>query len=84
MLAGNVDRLREPEVRPVFVVVANVFGHESLPMPFVEDDHVFQQISPATSTPTLSNPVLPRTAKGSAGWLAPHVTHNRNHIESKF
>jgi hypothetical protein len=32
--------LREPEVRPVLVVVANVFGHESLQMPFVEDDYV--------------------------------------------
>src|SRR5260370_27715014 len=76
--------LPEPEMGPVRMVVANVFAHESLEMPFVEDDHVFQQISSATSNPTLSDTVLPRTAKGSAGWLTPHVPHNRNHIDSKF
>jgi hypothetical protein len=70
-------------VRPVLVVVANVFAHESLQMPFIEDDHLFEEISSATSNPTLRNTVLPRTAKGSASWLAPDVPHNRNHIDSK-
>src|ERR1700722_9141456 len=53
-------------------------------MPLIQDDHVIQQIAPATSNPALRHTVLPRTAKGSSGWLASHVPHSRNHIGSKL
>ncbi len=33
--------LGQPEVCPVLMVVANVFAHESLQMPLIEDEHVF-------------------------------------------
>src|SRR6266851_3724723 len=76
--------LGEPEVRPILVVIAHVLSHQPLQMSLIQDDHVIQQISPATSNPTLSNTVLPRAAKCSAGWLAPHVPHHRNYIDSKL
>jgi hypothetical protein len=50
----------------------------------MQDDHVVQQVAPATSNPALRNTVLPWTAKGSAGWLASHLPHSRNHIGSKL
>src|SRR5882672_7764087 len=76
--------LRETQVRSIIVVVAHVFCHESLQMPFVQDDYVVKQVSSATSNPALGNTVLPRTAKGSADGLASDVPHCRNHIGSKL
>jgi hypothetical protein len=76
--------LRETQMRSVLVVVAHVFCHESLQMPLIQDDHVVKQIASATSHPALSNTVLPRTAKGSAGWLASDAPHSRNHIRSEL
>src|SRR6516225_2643459 len=53
-------------------------------MPLIQDYHVVQQVASATSHPTLSNTVLPRTLKGRASWLAPHLLHSRNHIGAKL
>src|SRR5215468_6586397 len=64
---------REPQVRPVLVVVAHIIGQQALQMPLVEHDHVIQQVSAAAPHPTLGHPVLPRTAKGSAHRLAAHA-----------
>src|SRR5215470_42934 len=64
---------REPQVRPVLVVVAHIIGHQALQMPLVEHDHVIQQVSATAPHPTLCNTVLPRTAKGSAHRLATHA-----------
>ena len=76
--------LRETQVRSILVVVADVFCHESLQMPFVQDDYVVKQVSSTTSNPALGNTVLPRTAKGKAGWLASDVPYRRNHIGSEL
>jgi hypothetical protein len=54
---------------PILVVVAHILSHQPLQMPLIHDDHMVQQVSSATSYPTLSNTVLPRTAKSSAHWL---------------
>src|SRR5437588_7835857 len=61
--------LGEPEMSPVLMVVEQVERHQSFEMPLIQDDHVVQQIASATSRPTFSNTVLPRTAKGRARWL---------------
>jgi hypothetical protein len=53
-------------------------------MPFVQDDHVIQQVASAASHPTLGNTVLPRTAKCRAHGLASHVFRGRNYIIAKF
>ena len=71
---------RESEVRPIFMVVANILGHQPLEVLLIQDDHVVQQVASTTSNPALSNTVLPRTAKASAGWLASDVPYHRHHI----
>ena len=76
--------LRETQMRPVLVVVAHILRHQPLQMPLIQDDHVVQQVSSAAPHPTLSNPVLPRAAKGSACWVASHFLHRRHHIATKF
>jgi hypothetical protein len=45
---------------------------------------VVQQVAPATSNPELRNTVLLWTAKRSAGGLASHLPHSRNHIGAKL
>src|SRR5215472_3047657 len=77
--------LRQSKMNPVLMVVEQVVGRqESFEMPLIQDDHVVQQVASATSHPTLSNAVLPRTAKGRASWLASHASHGRNHIGAKL
>src|SRR5271169_5240819 len=76
--------LTEPEMSPVFVVVEQIQRHQPFQMPLIQDDHVVKQVAPTTSNPALRNPVLPWTAKGSAGGLASHLPHSRNHIGSKL
>ena len=60
--------LRESEMRPVLVIIAQVGRHQPFEMPLIQDDHVFQQVASATSHPALRNTVLPRTAKGRSSW----------------
>ena len=61
--------LVQREVCPVIVVVTHVLSHHSLEMPFVEHDHMIEQVSPAIVDEALSDPILPRTAEaGSLGF----------------
>src|SRR5271167_2071752 len=76
--------LRESKMSPVLMVVEQVGKHQPFEMPLIQNDHVIQQVASATSHPAFSNTVLPRTAKGRAGWLASHPPHSRNHIGSKL
>src|SRR5271166_2694131 len=76
--------LCEPKMRTVLMVVEQVGRHQPFEMPLIQDDHVVQQVASATSHPALRNSVLPRTAKGSASWLASHLPHSRNHLGSKL
>jgi len=71
-------------MRPVLVIVVQVRRHQPFEMPLIQDNHVVQQVASGTSHPALSDTVLPRTAKGRANWLAPHVPHSRNDIGAKL
>jgi hypothetical protein len=55
--------LLQPEVCPVLVVVADVFPHQALQMPFVYYDDMIQQVPPAVADEALGDPILPRAAK---------------------
>jgi hypothetical protein len=44
--------LRQPEVRSVIVVVVDVLNQEALEMPFVQGNHVVEQIPTATPNST--------------------------------
>lgn len=73
--------LGQPQMGSVFVVVADVFAHESLQMPFTEHDHMIEQVTAAAPHPALRDSVLPRTAKRpavKAGWLNGTLTNHRN------
>jgi hypothetical protein len=76
--------LRESQVRPIFMVIAHILGQQPLEVLLVQDDHVIQQVSTATSDPALGDTVLPWAAKGSAGGLASQVSYCRNHIRSEL
>ena len=41
--------LRESKMRPVLMVIEQVRRHQSFEMPLIQDDHVVQQVSSATS-----------------------------------
>jgi hypothetical protein len=76
--------LRQSKMCPVLMVVKQVRRHQPFEMALIQDDHVIQQVASTTSHPALSNTVLPRTAKGSASWLASNLPHSRNHIGAKL
>jgi hypothetical protein len=76
--------LRQSEVGPIFMVIAHILGQEPLEVLLIQDDHVVEQVSSATSDPSLRQAVLPRTAKGSAGGAASQASHRRNYIGSEL
>ncbi len=61
--------LRESEVRPVVVVVADVFGHEALEVTLVEDDDMIKQVSAAAADEALGYAILPGAAEACPLWL---------------
>ena len=52
--------LPESQMRPVLMIVADIFGEQSLQMVFVHRDNVIQQVMAATLDPALRDTVLPR------------------------
>jgi hypothetical protein len=51
--------LLQTEVRAIFVVIADVIVHQALQMPFIENDHMVEQIAAAVANPALGDPILP-------------------------
>src|ERR1035437_5687341 len=51
------------KVRSVVVIVADILIHKALQMPFVEHDHMVEQIPAAVADKAFCNPVLPRTTE---------------------
>jgi len=43
----------------ILMVVADVLGHEPFQVSLVQDNHVIEQVSSATTDPTFRDPVLP-------------------------
>ena len=55
-------------MRPVLVVIADVFVHEALQMALMENNHMIEQVATTGADPALGHAVLPRTAEaGSLG-----------------
>jgi hypothetical protein len=71
-------------MRSILMVVADILGQQPLQVPLVQDNHVIKQVSSTTPDPTLRNPVLPRTAKGSADRLASHLIRERHQVAAKL
>jgi len=55
-------------MRPVFVVVADVFREQTFQMVLIQGNDVIQQISSAAFNPTLRYSILPRAFEGRSYW----------------
>src|SRR5258708_33389784 len=64
-------------MRPVFVVVADVFREQTFQMAFIHGNDVIQQISAAAFNPTLRYAILPRAFKGRSYWADLHGSNGR-------
>src|SRR5258708_32017732 len=67
--------LLQGKMRPVIVVVADVFTHQTLQMAFVEYDDIIEQISSAISNPAFSYAVLPRASEAAPLWPDAETLH---------
>jgi hypothetical protein len=67
--------LRQSQVRPVVMVVADVFGHEPFEMPLVEDDDVIEQVPAAVADKALGDAVLPRASEAGPLGLNAEALH---------
>lgn len=65
-LTPSRSTLLQRKVRPVIMVITDVFGHQSLQVSLVQNDDMIQQVSSTVSNPALDDTVLPRTAKARA------------------
>lgn len=74
--------LRESEVRPILMVVANVLGHQPLEVLLIQDDHVVQQVSSTTPHPALRDTVLPRTTEAGPLGLDAVALHSFDHNQA--
>src|SRR5215469_11206599 len=66
------------------MVIAQIFTHESFQMPFMQYDHVIQQVPSATPNPTLGDSVLPRTAKGCSHGRASQARGKGDHVAAEL
>ena len=55
--------LFQRQMRPVVVIVTDVFVHQAFQVPLIQDNHVVEQIPAAVANPTLGNAVLPWTSE---------------------
>jgi len=55
--------LAQPEMRPILVVIADVFVHQAFQMAFVENDDMVEEVSAAIPNKPLSHAVLPGALK---------------------
>jgi len=47
----------------IHVVIADVFAHQPFEMPFIQYDHLIQQVSSTVTNPAFGDSVLPGTAE---------------------
>ena len=72
--------VRQQEMRPVVVIVADVFVHQAFQMPFIKNDHVVEQIAAAVADPPLGNTVLPRTSEACSLRMDAEAFHCVDHF----
>jgi len=67
---------------PVFVVIADVIGKESLQVALVEGDNMVQQVTPTTLDPALRNSFLPRAPEGGSNRPYGHRPHGNRDFQT--
>jgi hypothetical protein len=68
-------------MRPVFVVVADVFREQTFQMAFIHSNDLIQEISSAAFNPTLRYTILPRTFEGRSYWAHLHRSNARSQLK---
>ena len=58
--------LRLREMRPVFVIIADVLPHQAFQMPLIQNNYMVKHIASAVADPALGHAVLPRTAEAGS------------------
>src|ERR1035438_5832017 len=71
---------RQREMRPVVVVVTDVFSHQSFQMQFIDDNHMVEQVPTAAADPTFCNTVLPWASEAGPLWLNVEARHRADHF----
>ena len=72
--------LRQREMRPVFVIAANVLTHQAFQMPLIQDNYMVKQIAAAVADPALGHAVLPRTAEAGSLQMNAETLHGVDHF----
>jgi hypothetical protein len=67
-------------MRPVLMIVANIFAYQTFQVPFIQDDHVVEEIPLAVTDPTLRNAILLWTSKAGSFGLDAKTLHRADHI----
>ena len=76
--------LLQSEMRSILMVIAEVLRKQPLQMPFVQRNHVIEEITSAAFHPTLSDAVLPRTLKRGPEGSEPERSNRRRNLEPVF
>ena len=72
--------LRQREVRPIVVVIADILFHQTSHMPFVENDHMVVQIPTTVPDPALCDAILPRAPETGPLRLDAEAFHGVDHF----
>ena len=72
--------LRQREVRPVVLIVADVVIHQAFQMAFVQNNHMVKQIASTVANPTFCNAVLPRTSEACSLRFDAEALHRVKHF----
>ena len=72
--------LRERQMRPVLMVVTDVFAHQAFQMPFVENDDMVEQLPTAVPDPSLCDAILPRNSEAGPNGLNTETLHCLDHF----
>jgi hypothetical protein len=72
--------LFQREMGAVLEIVDNVFVHQALQVPPIENDHMVEQIPPAGAYPAFRNAVLSWTSEAGALWLNAETLHSFDHF----
>lgn len=72
--------LRQREMRPVFVIIADVLPHQAFQMPLIQNNYMVKQIASAVADPALGHAVLPRTAEAGSLRLNAEALHSVDHF----
>ena len=76
--------LPQLEMRPVFVVIADVFFEQSSQVPLVQNDQVVEQLPTHTSNPALGDAVLPGTSKSGSDRFCAMLFDGRENVRREL